>query len=65
MQPQTIGYTAVLPTVTSGVTFGFGPRGVVEPQQQPWTPPASVNVRHAGMPAELQEFDWEPSGGGR
>jgi len=54
--------TAVMPTVQTAPTWGFGPRGVVEPEPQLWTAPVSVSARHAGMPAELQRFDWEPVG---
>ena len=60
MQPQTP--TAVMPTVQTAPTWGFGPRGVVEPEPQLWTAPVSASARHAGMPAELQQFDWEPVG---
>jgi len=45
MQPQTP--TAVMPTVQTGVTWGFGPRGVVEPEPQLWTAPVSSSARHA------------------
>lgn len=49
MQPQTP--TAVMPTVQTGVTWGFGPRGVVEPEPQLWMPLVSSSARHAGRAA--------------
>jgi len=60
MQPQTP--TAVMPTVQTAPTWGFGPYRVVEPEPQLWTAPVSASARHAGMPAKLQQFDWEPVG---
>jgi len=53
MQPQTP--TAVMPTVQTGVTWGFGPYRVEDAPPVVWTVPA-------GMPAELQQFDYEPAG---
>jgi len=50
MQPQTP--TAVMPTVQTAPTWGFGPRGVVEPEPQLWTAPVSASARHA-MPAGI------------
>jgi len=53
MQPQTP--TAVMPTVQTAPTWGFGPYRVVDAPPVVWTAPA-------GMPVELQQFDWEPAG---
>jgi hypothetical protein len=43
--------TAVMPTVQTAPTWGFGPRGVVEPEPQLWTAPVSMGARHAGRAA--------------
>lgn len=77
MQSQRIGDTAVMPVVVTGVTWGFGPTGVVDAPPEPWTVPdeatfdafvrersAARRARHAvpeGLPAALQEFDYEPA----
>lgn len=59
MQPQTVGYTAVMPTVQTNITWGFGPAGVIQPPpSEPWTPAVPVlGGRHAGMPSERDELD--------
>lgn len=52
MQPQTIGYTAVMPIVQTGPTFGFGPYRVVDAPPVVWTAPVSDNAgRHAARAA--------------
>jgi len=59
-QPQTP--TAVMPTVQTGVTWGFGPYRVEDTAPGAWwLPEPAATARHA-MPAELQQFDWEPVG---
>lgn len=78
MQSQHIDDTADMPVAMTGVTWGFGPTGVVDAPPEPWTVPDDVAFdalvaqrsearrgRHAvpeGLPAALQEFDWEPAG---